>query len=277
MSINDGVAAIRAALGDRLVGLYLYGSAMHGGLRPGSDLDLFAVVDGDPGGPVWLALARRLSRLSAPPGDPSGRRPIDLTVLSRERLLEAQRCGGLPDRAEFVYGEWLRPAPGAAAAAASGDSADLADWPAPAADADLALLIASVHAGSLTLFGPAPAHLLPRPDRAQLRAAIAATLPQWQAGAATDGRNAILALARMWSTLRDGAIVPKQVAAQRMLDAGLLSGPAAAALQAALAAYLGLPPGHAAAATPHEGGAAVQACVDAACAAVRHELSAPGG
>ena len=40
------IDAIRRGLADaQIVGLYLYGSAVAGGLRPDSDLDLFVVTD----------------------------------------------------------------------------------------------------------------------------------------------------------------------------------------------------------------------------------------
>ena len=40
------IGALRRGLGDaRIIGLYLYGSAVAGGLRPDSDLDLLVVTD----------------------------------------------------------------------------------------------------------------------------------------------------------------------------------------------------------------------------------------
>jgi predicted nucleotidyltransferase len=42
--VADVVDRLRAVLGEALVGAYLHGSAILGGLRPGSDLDVLAVT-----------------------------------------------------------------------------------------------------------------------------------------------------------------------------------------------------------------------------------------
>jgi streptomycin 3"-adenylyltransferase len=44
--LEGTLAIVRDVLGDRALGAYLYGSAVAGGLRPRSDLDLFVVTSG---------------------------------------------------------------------------------------------------------------------------------------------------------------------------------------------------------------------------------------
>lgn len=43
--IQAGCDVIRGVLGNSVVALYLYGSAVAGGLRPSSDVDLLALID----------------------------------------------------------------------------------------------------------------------------------------------------------------------------------------------------------------------------------------
>ena len=43
--VNGAVSIIRKQLGRHLIAIYLYGSALDGGLKPESDIDIFVVVD----------------------------------------------------------------------------------------------------------------------------------------------------------------------------------------------------------------------------------------
>ena len=102
--LDDVVDALREALGDDLLAVYLYGSAVLGGLRPESDLDL-------------LALSRRrlddaerprlLARVLAASGVRSierPERPIELSVAVHDDV----RPWRYPPRRDLLYGEWLR-------------------------------------------------------------------------------------------------------------------------------------------------------------------------
>ena len=86
--MNDDQAAVAAAVIERavppnaIVGIYLYGSALAGGLRPDSDLD-FALVTAYrltvPDKEHLFEVIRPLSRRSLRPGD---WRPLEVTVLA---------------------------------------------------------------------------------------------------------------------------------------------------------------------------------------------------
>lgn len=209
--------------GDDFEGLYLHGSAVAGGLRAQSDLDLLAVVARDVSAAERRQLLDALLRLSAHfPPRPGEGRPLELTVMTRPDL----RPLADPPRAAFLYGEWLRAGFEAGAA------------PAPVASADLLLVLAQARQRALSLFGPAAAELLPAIAAADVRRAMRDALPALLADFSGDERNVLLTLARMWRTAVVGDFVGKEVAA--LWASERLEGPIAETLRAARAGYLGM-------------------------------------
>lgn len=225
--LGDG-AAPPAGGGDHdgnLVGVYAHGSAVLAGLRPFSDLDVLAVVRRRTTAATRRALVDGLLRISGPV-DEAGRRtgaarPVELTVVAQADV----RPWRYPPRCEFQYGEWLR------AACRRGET------PAPAPSPDLAVLITMALAGDAPVVGPPPAEVFAPVPRADLTRALVAGVPELVAEVATDTRNVLLTLARIWRTLETGEITSKDAAAAWALDrlpAGLRP-----ALGHARAAYLG--------------------------------------
>ncbi len=208
-------------LGDNLAGLYLYGSAVAGGLRHDSDIDLFAVVEGSLAGDVRKSLVDMLLHTSGrwPRSGPA--RPVELTVVVRDEVVPWR----FPPRSDFVYGEWLR---------AEFEHGQL---PAPTEDPDLTILTTMVRDSSSTLFGPPAAHLLDPVPASDLVRAIVAGLPELIAGARGDERNVVLTLARMWVTAESGVVVSKADAAAALVSR--LPAGHAAVLRLARAGYLG--------------------------------------
>lgn len=188
---------LRQVLGDGLVGLWLHGSAVAGGLRGQSDLDLLAVVrDGLDTG-QRRKLVQGLMRLSARhPAAAGGPRCLEVTVFQQADL--AAPC---PARGAFVYGEWLR------------DRFEGGGAAAPVTDPDLTLVLAQARAVALPLLGPPAAEILPVIQRACIRRAMGALLPGLVAGLEGDVRNVLLTLARMWYTAETGGFAPKDIAA----------------------------------------------------------------
>lgn len=187
--------------GDDLLGLYLYGSAVTGGLQYDSDLDFLAVIATGIGPGVRDRLSADLRRCSGrwPRSGPA--RPVELTVVVRDVVVPWR----FPPRAEFVYGEWLRA------------EFERGDIPAPAPDPDLAVLLTMVRSSSLALAGP-PAHRILDPvPPGDLVRAIAASLPALIDSVEGDERNTVLTLARMWVTAESGSLVSKAEAAQHLI------------------------------------------------------------
>ncbi|MFF1697845.1 aminoglycoside adenylyltransferase family protein [Streptomyces sp. NPDC058257] len=193
----DTVHLVRETLGADVVGIYLYGSASLGGLRPYSDIDVFAVVER----PVTAGRRRRLVEglldLSAWPPRGDGVRPVELTIVVRHEVVPWT----YPPRCEFQYGEWLR------------QEYERGQSPSPVPSPDLAPLITMVLLADTPLAGPPPGEVLvPVPPR-DLARAIVAGVPDLRAELASDTRNVVLTLARIWMTLATGAMTSKDAAA----------------------------------------------------------------
>lgn len=189
-------------LGESVVGVYLFGSALTGSLRPNSDVDLLAIVSEPPGEEARRRLVEALMRISGSPEDDGTPRPLEVTMLCR-RVLAPWRY---PPRSELVYGEWLR------------QEFEQGRIPPAVADPDLAVVLATARQASLPLRGPELTELVAPIPEADLRRAILDSLPDLVAGLHGDERNVLLTLARMWMTLETGEIAPKDVAATWALE-----------------------------------------------------------
>ncbi len=220
----EALAALSAArdrLGASLVAAWLHGSAVAGGLRPDSDVDVVLVVDPPMSAAARQALLADLMRISGRPGPADPRRPLELVVFDKPDLAVLT----YPPRCAFHYGEWLRARFEAGA------------LPRPEANPDFVIVLAQVRQAAVTLAGPPPHALLPEVPRNVLRRAIGDALPRLVADLVGDERNVLLTLARMACTLETGEIVPKDVAAAWAMPR--LSTPSADLLDCARRAYLG--------------------------------------
>jgi predicted nucleotidyltransferase len=199
---RDQVAAIvellRRVLGGTLLGAYLYGSAVDGGLRPDSDLDLFGVTSRRLEAGTRRAIVHGLLPLSDREQRPTTWRPVELTLVVRHEV----RPWRYPPRVDLQYGEWLRPAFLAG---------NLEPW--PPTNPDLAMLVTMVRARAEPLLGPPAGELLDVVPRQDLLLAIGDELPALIDDLPTDTRNVLLTLARMWMTAASGELRPKHVAA----------------------------------------------------------------
>ncbi|MEO3764725.1 aminoglycoside adenylyltransferase family protein [Streptomyces sp. B8F3] len=186
-------------LGPEVVGAYLHGSAVLGGLRPASDVDVLLVTRRSLTGDERQALLDGLLRVS---GFTGGLRPVELTVVVESEV----RPWRYPPTGDFLYGEWLR------------KGFEAGGPPRPEAMPDLAIVLTMTRAGDHALAGPPPARVLdPVPYEDVVRAATAG-IPELLAGADDDTRNVLLTLARIWSTLATGEIRPKDAAAAWALE-----------------------------------------------------------
>jgi streptomycin 3"-adenylyltransferase len=201
--VSQACAVIARHLGSALQAIHLYGSALDGGLKPYSDIDLLVAVNAPLDEPVRCALSLDLLAVSAPPGKDSALRALEVTVVEHREVVPWR----YPARRELQFGEWLRQ--------------DLfAGVFEPAVlDIDLAILLAKVRQHSIALVGAEAEKLFePVPEDDFFRA-LAATLKQWNSPADWEGdaRNVILTVARIWYSAATGQIVPKDVAADWVL------------------------------------------------------------
>lgn len=219
---HRAVPVLRHCFGSSLLAVYLHGSAVSGGLRPSSDVDLMAIIDRPLSPQIRAQLVAGMLQVSgrypAKPGDP---RPLELVVF----LHAAISPFAYPPQAEFLYGEWLR------------RDFEAGNVPGPETNPDFALVLAQARPVALPLLGPPATALLPVVPDSDIRRAIGEALPSLLAGLHGDEPNVLLTLARMWRTLATGEFVPKDVAADWAIPR--LPDEPATLLTMARASYLG--------------------------------------
>jgi streptomycin 3"-adenylyltransferase len=198
--IAAAIDLVREVLGDAVLAAYLYGSAIAGGLRPMSDLDILVVSDRALTGDEQRTLVGRLLPLSGCDAAGGPARSLEVSILSRPALVPWR----YPPSIAFQYGDWLR---------AAFERGELPAW--PHLDPDVTVLVETAHRAAVPLVGPPLAALLPPVPRADLVRALHDTVPVLMPGIdeGDDIRNGLLTLARVWSTLETGAILPKDKAA----------------------------------------------------------------
>ncbi|WP_407705748.1 aminoglycoside adenylyltransferase domain-containing protein [Streptomyces niveiscabiei] len=225
---------LRGVVGEgELLGAYLHGSAVLGGLRPHSDIDVLGVVRKSLSERQRRALVGELLDLSGQ----RGYRYVELTVVVQGDV----RPWRFPPVCDFLYGDWLR------------GEFESGVLPVPEASADLAPVLTMVLQGNAPLLGgPPPSALLDPVPHADLLRGITAGVPDLMADLEHDTRNVLLTLARIWMTLGTGGVGAKDEAA-RWAEARL-AGEHRPALARARAAYLG---------EDQEPGAGARACAEA--------------
>src|SRR5450830_922468 len=96
---------VREVLPEAVLGIYLHGSSVFGSLRPGSDLDLFAVANRRTTDAERRRLIEQLLPISGP-GDQTGQsRSINLEIVAQADV----RPWRYPSRLDFQFGDWYRP------------------------------------------------------------------------------------------------------------------------------------------------------------------------
>lgn len=202
--LTDALRVIQRHLGSTLQSVHLYGSALDGGLKPLSDIDLLVTTLARIDDATRRALLSDLLRVSAPPGQSETLRALEATVVVHDDIVPWR----YPARRELQFGEWQR--------------ADiLAGVFEPAMnDHDLAILLTKARLHSIALRGPsADACFDPVPE-SDLSRALTDTLAQWNMPADWEGdeRNVVLALARIWYTASTGSIASKERAADWAIE-----------------------------------------------------------
>jgi len=195
---------IQQQLAANLLAIYLYGSALDGGLKPCSDIDLLVIVAQHPDTATLRQLQRELLAISAPPGQHPTLRALEATVIAQAEV----RPWRHPARRELQFGEWLR----------QDILADILEP--PTLDPDLAILLTKARQHSIALHGPAITELLPTVAKRDFQQALADTLLLWNTAEDWDGEEAhiVLTLARIWYSAQTGNIAPKDVAADWLLS-----------------------------------------------------------
>jgi predicted nucleotidyltransferase len=219
--LDDVLALAGEVLGDDIAGAYLHGSAVLGGLRPTSDLDLLVVSRRSLGDDARRALTAGLLGVSGTGRRRPDDRPVELVVVVADDV----RPWRYPPVVDYLYGQWLR------------DDYLGGMVPERRASPDLVTLLTMARAADRPVLGPSIAEFLDPVPPADLRRAIVAEVPGLLDDLEPDTRNVLLTLARVWVTLATGEIRSKDGAADwaaERLPAGLRP-----VIERARAIYLG--------------------------------------
>ncbi len=189
---------IEELLGSSAVAVYLYGSAVVGGLRKDSDVDVMTVINHGLSEISRRNLADRLLAISGKVGNADFLRPLEVTVIRHDDVVPWK----YPPKKEFIYGEWLR------------GIFEQGRIPEPAYDPDLTIILSQVRYSSIALLGGDASEILTSVPMADIKRAMKDCLPDLMHNLKGDERNVILTLARMWVTAATGEFLPKDEAAK---------------------------------------------------------------
>lgn len=221
--VSQAHIVIEHHLAATLESIHLFGSAVDGGLKPHSDIDLLVTVKAPIDKPVRQALMHELLSISAPPNRSEALRALEVTILAWNEVVPWR----YPAKRELQFGEWLR------------QDILAGIFEPPVIDYDLAILLTKARQHSIALLG-SPAALVFEPvPEGDFAKALLDTITQWNSDEDWKGeeRNIVLALARVWYSAATNLIAPKDVAARWTL--GRLPEEHRSVMQTALSGYLG--------------------------------------
>jgi len=196
--IKNSIVLLQNIFGEKLLGVYLYGSYMVGGLQRYSDIDFFVVLSRASTFDEKSKLALGLLEISGiyMQGD---KPPIEMTLVEKSAINPWQ----YPPTFDFQYGEWLRE---------SFEKGIVSPWSTKEMS-DLAIIITQILLKSKTLLGIDPKQLLVNVPYEDFIKAMLDDLSRLTNELESDTRNVLLTLARIWSTLETGEIRSKPDAA----------------------------------------------------------------
>lgn len=207
-SIADQVSAtlsiLEKHLGGKLLAIHLFGSAVDGGLKPSSDIDLLITVSAALDDSTRATLMSDLLSVSAFPCTDAALRALEVTILAQADV----KPWRYPAQRQMQFGEWLRE-----------DIKAGVTEPAMM-DHDLAILLTKVRRHSVPLYGPAAQEFFDEIPLRDVQRSLSDTLALWNTEADWEGdeRNIVLALVRIWYTAMTGDIASKDAAADWALQ-----------------------------------------------------------
>ncbi|QGW80815.1 AadA family aminoglycoside 3''-O-nucleotidyltransferase [Variovorax paradoxus] len=221
--LSQARAVLERHLADNLQAIHLFGSAVDGGLKPLSDIDLMVTVNNALTDPVRRSLMMDLLSVSAAPGVDGPWRPLEVTLVVQSEVVPWR----YPPLRELQFGEWLR----------EELQAGIISPAVP--DHDLAILLTKVRQHSVCVAGAPAVELFDPVPEADFSQALLDTVAQWndEPDWQGDERNVVLALARIWFSAATGEITSKNAAAEWVLER--LPDEHRPVLATAYAAYLG--------------------------------------
>lgn len=196
--INQCLQLLQDLLSDDLLGVYLYGSAVVGGLQKYSDVDLLVVSNRNTTQEEKKQLISSLLDISGIYMKDT-KPPLELTIVVKSDV----NPWHYPTLFDFQYGEWLRE---------TFEGGNIAPWQSYEMP-DLAIINTQVLLKSKTIFGAQANELLAPVPYRDFIIAMLHDLERLIADIQDDTRNVLLTLARIWSTVETSQIRSKPAAA----------------------------------------------------------------
>lgn len=196
--ISQCLSLLKDVLGQDLLGVYLFGSLIVGGLQKYSDIDIFVVADRST---TYEERAKLIAHLLQISGvyQKSSNPPIEMTIVVKSEI----NPWHYPPKFDFQYGDWLR---------AAFESGNIEPWPSKEMP-DLAVLITQILLANKILLGPSADQLLCKIPYRDFLASTKDALTSLTEELHSDTRNVLLTYARIWSVMETDAIRSKPDAA----------------------------------------------------------------
>ena len=199
--INDCVELLTKVLENDLLGVYLYGSYLLGGLQKFSDIDLFAVSKRETTRKEKELLEKALLKISGIYSVSHDLKPIELIIVTKSEVIPWKYPPEYDyPKFDFLYGDWLRK---------EFENGILEPWHTKEMP-NLALIITQILLQHKTLFGLNPEELLEEVPYSDFVHGTTAELSFLIRDIDWDTRNILLTLTRMWSTLETDTIRSKE-------------------------------------------------------------------
>ena len=205
---------------DELISVYLYGSAILGGLHIDSDIDILVIVNQHLSETMRSNLTKHLMLISGKIGC-RDIRPLEVIIVNKKVLTS----WSFPPKYEYIYGEWLR------------KQIEDGVIPQAAYEPDLAICLWQARSCSISLKGPEAIKIIKYIPKKDIKKAIKYSLPSLLVDIKGDERNVLLTLSRMWYTAFTGKVCSKDSAAKWAIPK--LPKNLAILLETACKAYLG--------------------------------------
>lgn len=203
VQLKASIELLKTILKSDLLGVYLYGSSLVGGLQKYSDIDLFVITNRATTVEEKAQLITSLLQISGVYMT-SSKLPIEMTLVQKKMINPWQ----YPPRFDFQYGDWLRE---------TFEKGIIEPWETYEMP-DLAVIVTQVLLKSETLWGLKPEQLLVQVPYHDFMKAMLYDVNRLTADLEHDTRNVLLTLARIWSTLETDTIRSKPAAANWVMN-----------------------------------------------------------
>lgn len=201
--IHECLELVRNIFDTDLLGVYLYGSAVLGGLQKFSDIDLLVVSNRPTSSDEKIKLAKNLLQISGVYMK-TAKLPVEMTIVTKSAI----NPWHYPPHFDFQYGDWLRQ---------EFSAGNFEPWP-NTEMSELAIMLTQLLLAHHILFGPPPDQLINEIPYSDFIAALTTSANNLMREIHSDTRNVLLTYARIWNTVFTNSIRSKSSAAVWAID-----------------------------------------------------------